>query len=218
MKNIYHNDQIISFRKTKEEFGGLSNMVAGFGLFINNVPIRTSEAIYQACRFPHMPEIQKKIIEEKSPMAAKMVGKPYRQDTRGDWDDVRVPIMGWCLKAKLAQNFIKFGLLLEKTHNKQIVEDSHKDDFWGAVRDKINSKTLIGENKLGRLLTRLREIYISEERYKLLVLKPLEIPDFILFSEKIESIDERKNFCKTIIGNDDDKSQVISGGQTDIFN
>ena len=109
MKTVYHHQQSITFRKTKEEFGGLSNMAAGFELSINDISVRTSEAIYQACRFPHLPEIQEKIIEQKSPMAAKMVGKPYRKETRDDWNDVRVDIMGWSIRAKMAQNFIKFG-------------------------------------------------------------------------------------------------------------
>ena len=40
------------FRKTKERFGALSNMAGGFPLHVNGVKIRTSEALYQACRFP----------------------------------------------------------------------------------------------------------------------------------------------------------------------
>ena len=54
-------------------------------------------------------KFQKEIIKQKSPMAAKMVGKPHKQNTRDDWDNVNVKIMGWCLRAKLAQNFLKFG-------------------------------------------------------------------------------------------------------------
>ena len=77
-------------------------MSAGFPLTVNDVEIRTSEAIYQACRFPTLPEVQKNIIEQKSPMAAKMVGKPFRDKTREDWYNVRVKIMYWCLQIKLA--------------------------------------------------------------------------------------------------------------------
>ena len=183
---------------------------------INNVAIRTSEAIYQACRFPHLPEIQNRIIEEKSPMAAKMVGKPYKNETRKDWNEFRVQIMEWCIKAKLAQNFINFGLLLEKTYDKIIVEDSHKDDFWGAIKDRNKEKIFVGENVLGNLLTKLREIYVSKEKYQLLTLDPLEIPEFTLFSKKIEGIDERKNFCESIIGNDEIE-QIITEKQIKMF-
>src|SRR5438105_2891921 len=66
------------FCKTDEEFGGLSNMAAGFPLVVNGVPIRTSEALYQACRFPHLSDVQRLIIDQKSPMTAKMKSKPHR--------------------------------------------------------------------------------------------------------------------------------------------
>ena len=52
------------FLKTNEKYGGLSNMAPGFPLCVNGVRIRTSEALYQACRFPHLPDIQRQIIDE----------------------------------------------------------------------------------------------------------------------------------------------------------
>ena len=85
------------FFKTRERFGGLSNMAAGFPLEVNDVPIRTSEALYQACRFPHKPDVQRRIVAERSPMTAKMRGKPFRKQSRPDWESVRVGIMRWCL-------------------------------------------------------------------------------------------------------------------------
>ena len=126
----YRANDCAVFCKTAEEFGGLSNMAAGFPLEVNGVSIRTSEALYQACRFPHRPEIQRLIIEQQSPMTAKMKSKPHRKDSRPDWDDVRVGIMRWCLRVKLAQNWQKFGDLLLTTGNRPIVEKSRKDDFW----------------------------------------------------------------------------------------
>ncbi len=64
----YHRDKCIIFLKTKEQFGGLSNMAGGYPLLINSIRIPTSEALYQACRFPHKPDIQKLIIGQVSPM------------------------------------------------------------------------------------------------------------------------------------------------------
>ena len=64
-------------------------MASGFPIRINGVRVLTSEALYQACRFPHRPEVQRLIIEQTSPMTAKMKGKPYRDDSRPDWDSVR---------------------------------------------------------------------------------------------------------------------------------
>jgi ribA/ribD-fused uncharacterized protein len=195
----YKANQVVWFRKTKEAFGGLSNMCSGYPLNINGHKILTSEAIYQACRFPDLPDVQRIIINEKSPMTAKMKSKPHRANTRDDWDSARVAIMRWCLQVKLAQNFIKFGKLLEETYPKQIVEDSRKDKFWGAVRDKNDENTLIGVNALGRLLMELRQKYMSESRYDLLVVQPLQIDNFKLFGESIERVDERINFVNSLI-------------------
>lgn len=198
-ERIYNASEIAFFKKTKEAFGGLSNMAAGFPLEINGVPMLTSEALYQACRFPHLPEVQQLIIKEKSPMTAKMVGKPYRSQSREDFEDVKVDIMRWCLRVKLAQNFIEFGKLLLSTNNKPIVEDSHKDTFWGAVRDKKDENILRGVNALGRLLMQLREQYLENPySWKLLYIEPLKIPNFKLFGEHIGIVDERERFINSI--------------------
>lgn len=154
----YIKEECCIFSSTKNEFGGLSNMCAGFNLNINGINILTSEALYQALRFPDFPDIQNQIILEKSPMTAKMISKKHINKTRSDWEDFKVDIMRWCLKVKLAQNFLKFGLLLESTYSKPIVEYSTKDEFWGAKPNK-DSKTLTGINALGRLLMELRADY-----------------------------------------------------------
>lgn len=175
------------FWKTKEEFGGLSNMAAGFPLCVNDIRIRTSEALYQACRFPHLPEIQQQIILEQSPMTAKMRSKPYRRDSRPDWEHVRVPIMRWCLRVKLAQNWQRFGKLLLSTGDKPIVEKKvRRADFWGAR--EMDDGSLVGENILGRLLMELREKLKSDAEQCLRMVAPLRIPNFDLYGRPIEPI------------------------------
>ncbi|MDE2788156.1 MAG: NADAR domain-containing protein [Chloroflexota bacterium] len=174
------------FLKTREKYGGLSNMAGGFPLVVNGVQIRTSEALYQACRFPHLPELQREIISQKSPMTAKMKGKPYRHISRPDWDAVRVKIMRWCLQVKLAQNWDKFSEFLLETGDMPIVEHSRRDDFWGAK--PIDSETLIGTNALGRLLMELRERLKCEPPEALQYVKPLAIPEFLLYDRPIEAI------------------------------
>jgi ribA/ribD-fused uncharacterized protein len=192
---VYDAKTSCVFRKTKEQFGGLSNMASSFPLLVNNINIRSSEALYQLCRFPNLPDVQEKIIKEKSPMTAKMVSKPYRSQTRNDWELQKIKIMRWCLKVKLAQNFIEFGKILESTYDKSIVEDSGKDDFWGATRDKINENQLKGVNALGRLLMELRQFYNDMRyTYDIFVIEPLNIPDFLILGEPIKIIDERQNF------------------------
>ncbi len=190
---MYRRSESAVFLKTKEKHGGLSNMAGGFPLVINGVAIRTSEALYQACRFPHLPELQRDIVAQKSPMTAKMKGKPYRHISRPDWDAVRVKIMRWCLQVKLAQNWDNFSELLLETGDIPIVEHSRRDDFWGAK--PINGETLVGTNALGRLLMELRERVKDEPREDLQYVTPLPIPEFLLYERPIEPIGCRTSYA-----------------------
>ena len=181
---VYDPDVSIVFRKTNERFGGLSNMAPGFPLRVNGTQIRTSEALYQACRFPHMPDVQRRIIDESSPMTAKMRTKPFRSQSRPDWNSVRVKIMRWCLRVKLAQNWQRFGELLLATGERPIVEQSRKDDFWGAKMAKDGA--LVGKNVLGRLLMELRELLRDGDSEKLMTVNPPLITDFLFLQKPIE--------------------------------
>lgn len=181
----YSRTESIVFLKTNEAFGGLSNMAGGYPIRVNGIRILTSEALYQSCRFPHMPEVQRMIIGEISPMTAKMRSKPYRKDSRRDWDHVRVRIMRWCLRMKLASNWSAFSELLLRTGDRPIVEESHKDDFWGA-RPSNDGGTLVGINVLGRLLMELREHVKEYGRNAFLRVETPDIPDFQLLGRPIE--------------------------------
>jgi ribA/ribD-fused uncharacterized protein len=179
----YCKKDCVTFRKTNEAFGGLSNMAGGYPLLVNGVRILTSEALYQACRFPHLPDVQRMIIAERSPMTAKMKSKPYRNQSRSDWDSVRVKIMRWCLRVKLAQNWERFSSLLLSTGDRPIVEDSRKDNFWGAI--PVDGETLTGANVLGRLLMELRELLKGQNADSLQVVIPPPIPEFLLYGQEI---------------------------------
>ncbi|RZT92373.1 hypothetical protein EV201_2849 [Ancylomarina subtilis] len=196
----YIKNECCCFSSTKKEFGGLSNMCAGYNLVINQTEILTSEALYQALRFSNYPEIQEEILAQKSPMSAKMVSKKHINNSRIDWEEIKVDIMRWCLKVKLSQNFHKFGLLLETTYPKPIIEISNKDAFWGAKKE-INTDLIIGINALGRLLMELRSVYISEDKYSLLIVPPLDLTDFKLLGKQIGFIDSRERFIAQIVDN-----------------
>lgn len=185
----YRGTDCVVFNKTREAFGGLSNMAAGYPLRVNGIHVPTTEALYQACRFPHLPQVQDLIIRQASPMTAKMKSKPHRAHTRDDWDEVRVAIMKWCLKVKLAEHFTMFGNLLLSTFDKQIVELSRKDDFWGAIPED-DGEMLVGANVLGRLLMDIRE-RLKRDPSEFRVVAPLPLPDFLLLGQEIHEIDGR---------------------------
>lgn len=184
---IYQREDCAVFRRTKERHGGLSNMAAGFPLVVAGTPIRTSEALYQACRFPHDPVLQAAIIAERSPMAAKMRGKPFREQSRADWDAVRVTVMRWCIRVKLLQNYVRFSDALTETGDGPIVEESRRDRFWGAV--PLGEDRLEGHNVLGRLLMELRDdVLAARIEGRSLRLPAPDVGSFVLLGEAIGDV------------------------------
>ena len=61
--------------KLKKNMVALSNMAGGFPLVVNDIRIRTSEALYQACRFPHMPDVQQLDYRAEKPNDSKDEGQ-----------------------------------------------------------------------------------------------------------------------------------------------
>ena len=185
-QETYDRMRSVVFLRVNERYGELSNMNGKFPLTVNGIAIRTSEALYQACRFPGHPDVQRLIIEQKSPMAAKMASKPHRKDKcRADWEQVHIDVMRWCLRVKLAQHMDEFGGLLWGTGQRSIVEESSKrDDYWGTVPKEDGS--LMGSNVLGKLLMELREEFNAPgDRNRFKTAQPLSIPNFQLMGEAI---------------------------------
>lgn len=185
-ERIYNpnNQELAIFKKTHEQWGEYSNMAAGFPIIVNNTWVRSSEALYQALKFTNNSDIQLKIISEKSPMTAKMVGKPHKDMIRPDFEDIKIRLMKWCVRAKLLSNYEKFKFLLLASENKIIVEESRRDSFWGAKRNEDD--LLIGVNVLGRILIELRQELESGKDFE--ILGRLEIPNFTFLGNPIEPI------------------------------
>jgi ribA/ribD-fused uncharacterized protein len=197
-ERIYKIAESVIFKKNADEFGGLSNRATHFPIKINGHIIKTTEALYQACRFNDYCDIQQQLVAEKSPMKVKMLSNSFKSKTRPDWKNVRIHVMRWCLNIKLAQNFVSFGEVLHQTGDKPIVENSNKDNFWGAIPNE-NDGTLVGKNALGRLLMDLRQKFYSKNWMDLLCVVPPEIESFTLFDEPIIIIDERLTFLQSLI-------------------
>ncbi len=185
-ERTYKPGQSVVFRVVADKFGGLSNMSSEFPLFLNDTQLWSSEALYQACRYPSRPDIQKLIALERSPMTAKMVSKHYLQYSRTNWERLRLAVMRWCLRVKLAQNWSRFGTLLLSTKDNPIVEESTRDKYWAAKRNEAGD--LVGVNALGRLLMELREQLKRADRDRLHIVAPLGIKDFLFMGEQIGTI------------------------------
>jgi type I restriction enzyme S subunit len=189
-EETYYRTRCVVFSKTREPFGGLSNMAAGFPLVVNGQPIERVESLYQACRYPHLPEVQCAILAEPNPMKAKMISRKYYPQSRPDWDAVCTPVMRWCLHVKLAQNWETFGALLAATGDRPVVEkaprNTARDRLWGAW--PVDDERLVGHNLLGRLLVELRREYLQPDNTRLRIVAPLPIGDFLLLGEPIRTI------------------------------
>lgn len=182
LEREYILSEVVLFSKTKEAFGGLSNMASGYDLYVNEVIIPSSEHLYQAMRFNNFPEIQNEIIQQDNAMKAKLVSNKYKiKYSRPDWERIQIQVMRWALEIKLSQNWEKFSALLKSTGTKPIVEYTPKYKIWGA---RPQGNKLVGVNALGRLLMELRAKYVYCDS-KLLCVNPPSIPNFLLYDYPI---------------------------------
>lgn len=142
------------FCKARDAFGCFGNMAGGYGFTDPATGLRwsSSEAWYQAQRFVHLPELQEEIRLAGNGFLAKKVAHARVKESRADWLAVNVDLMMAALRLK-ASNTRFVGELLS-TGDRDIVELSGKDDFWGARPQQDN--TLLGVNVLGQLLMLLR--------------------------------------------------------------
>jgi ribA/ribD-fused uncharacterized protein len=132
----------------EQDFYVLSNFSA-FTLVWLDRRFDTSEAAYHYMKFPDCPNLQERIREAASAHEAFKVAEMNKAYRRPDWDDVKVGIMRDILRAKADQHeYVKRKLLA--TGDRELVEDSWRDDFWGWGEDRD------GANVLGKLWMEIR--------------------------------------------------------------
>lgn len=161
-------------------------MAKGYPVIVNDIPIQSSEILYQACRYPDYPEIQKAIITQGNPYEAKQTARSYESNTRAGWEKNRVSIMKWCVCVKLCQNWEKFFALLDSTGDHDIVEHSEKDQFWGASKDSEGN--FYGMNVLGRILMDARNVGRMKGLAGFATIPPLILDRFLLLGEQIRDV------------------------------
>lgn len=165
----YHARDCAVFRATRDEFGALSNFATAFPFDVAGVPVLTTEALFQALKFPRAPEAQKRVLEARTPAAAKTVAWQYPESqVRRDWEQVRVQTMRDCLLLKVMNYPEHFQKLLQRTGDRPIVELSASDRYWGAMPNRGGE--LVGINALGRLWMQVRQDlrtgHLTDEVYR----------------------------------------------------
>ena len=151
----YNPADVAGFCKTADAHGGFSNMASGYPIMIGDVKVLSSEAFYQAMRFPDNQAAQEAILAERSPMMAKRTAYTFMTDTRPDWHEVNVGIMRHALRLKLCMNREKMMALYAEAAGRPIVEISQRDPWWGAK--PVAGGMLEGCNVLGRLIMEQRQ-------------------------------------------------------------
>lgn len=142
----------ICFSKSTDEYGFLGNMVGGYPiLFFTEGTAHlayTSEAFYQALKFPNHPEIQRDILLEPNGFRSKIIAKKHASKIASGWDRVKVAAMTYAVWLKVRSNR-EILSRFPPGENPTLVELTSRDHFWGASIGEDDQ--IIGENQLGKV-------------------------------------------------------------------
>lgn len=132
----------------EQDFYVLSNFSA-FRLYCKGLYFDTSEAAYHYEKFPDHRGVRAEISNATSAHEAFKIAERNKEHRRQDWDAVKVGVMRDILRAKVKQHeYVRRKLLA--TGDRELVEDSWRDDFWGCGPNRD------GANMLGRLWMEVR--------------------------------------------------------------
>lgn len=135
----------------EQDFYVLSNFSA-FNLDWNGALWPTSEHAYQSSKFDPFGDgaiAYMEIVHASSAHEAFKLAERYASTRRPDWDAVKIAVMRDILRAKVDQHeYVRRKLLA--TGNRELVENSWRDDFWGWGPNRD------GQNWLGKLWMQVR--------------------------------------------------------------
>lgn len=143
------NDRQVFFYE--QDFYVLSNFSA-FAIVHRGLRFDTSEHAYHWEKFTdgHDEKAALQIRIAPSAHEAFKIAERFKSTRRRDWDAVKVPIMRDILRAKVEQHeYVRRKLLA--TGDRELIEDSWRDDFWGWGPNRT------GQNMLGKLWMEVRE-------------------------------------------------------------
>lgn len=134
----------------EQDFYVLSNFSA-FSIVWKDLQFPTSEHAYHWEKFigHENSALRAAIRKATSAHDAFKIAGAFKSDVRPDWRAVRVDIMRNILRAKAAQHeYVRRKLLA--TGERELIENSWRDDFWGWGPNRD------GKNVLGRLWMEVR--------------------------------------------------------------
>lgn len=108
----------------------------------------TSEHAYHSEKFEDE-NLKEQIRNARSAHDALKLSHEHEDKYKKNWDDIKLSVMKDILHAKVAQHpYVKKKLL--ESGERDLIEDSWRDDFWGWGPNKD------GQNHLGRLWMEVR--------------------------------------------------------------
>ncbi len=132
----------------EQDFYVLSNFSA-FRLQWNGMTFDTLEAAYHWAKFPDDFGLQTRIRTAPSAHEAFKIAGEFKDRRRSDWDAIKTSIMRNLLRLKVEQHeYVRRKLLA--TGDRELVENSWRDDFWGWGPNRD------GQNMLGKLWMEVR--------------------------------------------------------------
>lgn len=128
-------------------------------IIFEGIEYDNSEAMFQSFKCKHLKDLEKFVgLEGKD---AKTIGK--RIELVDNWEEIKFDKMVVSVFQKFLQNPELLQKLLDI--NGLIVEDNnHRDTEWGVCNG-------VGENKLGRILTSVRDYFRKNELIRVNALK-----------------------------------------------
>lgn len=109
----------------------------------------TSEHVYHSEKFEDE-NLKEQIKNCRSAHNAMYFAWANNDKSRKDWDEIKLEVMKEILIEKVNQHpYVKKKLL--QSDNRELIEDSWRDSYWGWGEDKK------GENHLGKLWMEIRE-------------------------------------------------------------
>lgn len=132
----------------EQQFYVLSNFSA-FRLNWQAHDFDTAEHAYHWAKFLDAPTVRAEILASRSAHQAFQVAQNNKHLRREDWDAIKIDTMRDILRAKVEQHaYVSFKLL--ETGDRELVENSWRDDFWGWGPNRD------GQNMLGKLWMEIR--------------------------------------------------------------
>lgn len=155
---LYYNEEPVP-ADAITSFSGIYFYLSNFSRYYtpyDGIVYGSSEAAFQAQKTLDKKERYTKFTDVE-PGIAKKLGKQV--ELRPDWEEVKDNIMYEIVKTKFDNNPNIKHLLIE-TGDRPLFEGNYWNDrYWGVVTE---GNKLVGKNKLGKILMKVREEYLAE--------------------------------------------------------